>query len=350
MNITAAVALALASVAAYAAAAAMQHRVASAHPARGGLLSLLSNGAWWMSTAANTAGAALHVAALMYGPLTLVQCLGALTVVVAVPLGARSAGRRVSRAEWHGIALALAGFGALLPVTATGSSGHGGGLTTPAALAVAFTASLCIPLALSVRTGSLRILSLAAASGIASGTGSALTQTVLRAEHLLSWQTALVALPMAGLAVAGLLLSQFAYAGGLGAPLATLTLANPLTAAFIGLTLLGEQIHGGLPGAALALTGIALAARGIVLLSRPTATATATATAVPVRTADRARLRAAGIAPAALARPERLERGRGQRGEGDLLVVARGRSFRRGHPSLEQDAQLVADLHEVGVA
>ncbi|WP_461005815.1 DMT family transporter [Streptomyces capparidis] len=282
MNLTAAVALALASVAAYAGAAAMQHRVASSGSARGGLRALLTSGGWWVSTGLNATGAGLHVAALKYGTLTLVQCLGALTVVAAVPLGARIAGRRVSRAEWRGVGLTLAGFGALLPLTATGSA-SGAALGTPAVLAVALTAALFIPLALSARPGSPRTLAVAAASGIASGTGSALTQTVLHTDQLLTWTTALVVLPTVGLAVAGLLLSQSAYTGGLGAPLATLTLANPLTATAIGLTLLGEQIHGGLPGAALALTGAALAARGILLLARPATPAPAPAVEAPVR-------------------------------------------------------------------
>lgn len=267
MNIMVAVVLALASIAAYAAAAATQHRVASTDG--NGLRRLLASPAWWASNAANATGAALHVAALKYGPLTLVQCLGALTVTAATPLAARGAGRRVSRGEWHGMALTLAGFAALLPLTATGEDSTGV-LTTPAAPAVAVTASLVIPLALSVRTGTRRTLALAAASGIASGTGSALTQTVLHTDCLLTWQTSLVAVPAVALAVAGLLLSQTAYTGVLGAPLATLTLANPLAASAIGLTLLGERIHGGLPGTALTLTGAALASRGIFLLARPT--------------------------------------------------------------------------------
>ncbi|MER6564509.1 GDSL-type esterase/lipase family protein [Streptomyces sp. NPDC001027] len=166
MNITVAVVLALASVATHAAAAATQHRVAST--GGHGLRRLSAGPAWWASNSANATGATLHVAALTYGPLTLGQCLGALTVTAAVPLAARGAGRRVSRGEWHGMALTLAGFAALLPLTATGEDSTGL-LTTPAALAIAVTASLAIPLALSVRTGTLRTLALAAASGIASG-------------------------------------------------------------------------------------------------------------------------------------------------------------------------------------
>ncbi|WP_328370317.1 hypothetical protein OG828_44495 [Streptomyces sp. NBC_00457] len=189
MNITVAVVLALASIAAYAAAATTQHRVASADGHE--LRHMLTSPAWWASNAAHATGAALHVTALKYRPLTSVQCLGALTVTAAVPLAARGAGRRVSRGERHGMALALAGFAAPLPLTATGGDSTGV-LTTPSAVAVAVTASLVVLLA----------LALAAASGIASGTGSALTRTVLRTDRLPTWQTAPVAVPAVALAVA----------------------------------------------------------------------------------------------------------------------------------------------------
>jgi hypothetical protein len=58
------------------------------------LRSLLATGTWWASTGLNVTGSLLHVAALRHGPLSVVQPLGALTLVVAVPLGAAAARRR----------------------------------------------------------------------------------------------------------------------------------------------------------------------------------------------------------------------------------------------------------------
>ncbi|MBU3868718.1 hypothetical protein KN815_33115, partial [Streptomyces sp. 4503] len=85
-----AVALALASAVAYATAAVAQERLAAGgRPGR--MPRLLLRGAWWGAVGLNSTGALLHVAALRYGPLTLVQPLGALTLVAAVPLGARLA-------------------------------------------------------------------------------------------------------------------------------------------------------------------------------------------------------------------------------------------------------------------
>ncbi|MFB7929987.1 MULTISPECIES: hypothetical protein [Streptomyces] len=265
-----AVALSLVSAVAYAAAAVAQERLASRSPGSG-VLRMLGSGAWWSSVGLNASAALLHVVALRYGPLTVVQPLGALTLVAAVPMGARLAGRRVSTVEWKGTALTLLGLGAVL-VTASGPAPEEV-LSVPEALAVAgATAALIGMLS---RPGARPGLRHATASGIASGVASALTQTVTvaatdRSGPLLSVQVVGVALLVAAFAAGGLLLSQVAYRGGLGAPLAMVTLSNPLAAAVIGLSLLGERLQGGPAGVLLALAGAGLASWGVVLLSRAT--------------------------------------------------------------------------------
>ncbi|MET9493829.1 DMT family transporter [Streptomyces sp. NPDC006552] len=277
-----AVALSLVSAVAYAAAAVAQERLAARTAGAGtGLLRLLGTGSWWWSVVLNAGAALLHVAALKYGPLTLVQPLGALTLVAAVPLGARIAGRHVTAAEWRGTALTLAGLGALL-VTASGPAPDDT-LSLPEALAVAgATAALIGTLS---RRGAKPGLRHATASGLASGVASALTQTVTvaatdRSGPLLAPQVIVVALLVAAFAAGGLLLSQTAYRGGLGAPLAVVTLANPVAAAVIGLSLLGERLQGGVAGLVLAGAGAVLAARGVVLLTRTPAPAAAPRTTV----------------------------------------------------------------------
>ncbi|GAA3987660.1 DMT family transporter [Streptomyces plumbiresistens] len=263
-----AVVLSLFSSVAYAAAAVAQERLAARDPGSG-MLRLLRSGAWWGSVVLNASAALLHVVALKYGPLTVVQPLGALTLVAAVPMGARVAGRRVSAVEWRGTALTLLGLSAIL-VTASGPAPERV-LSAPEAVAVAgVTAALIGVLA---RPGTRPGLRHASASGFASGVASALTQTVTvavtdRTESLLSVQVVGVALLVAAFATGGLLLSQTAYRGGLGAPLAVVTLANPVAAAAIGLALLGERLQGGAAGVLLALAGAGLAAWGVVLLSR----------------------------------------------------------------------------------
>lgn len=264
------VALSLVSAIAYALAAVAQERLAARTTATG-LLRLLGTGAWWSAVGLNAAAALLHVVALKYGPLTLVQPLGALTLVAAVPLGARAAGRRVSPVEWRGTALTLLGLAALL-VTASGPA-PARVLSLTEALAVAGTTAAAIGML--SWPGARPGLRHATASGFASGVASALTQTVTvaatdRTGPALSTEVVVVPVLVAGFAVGGLLLSQTAYRGGLGAPLAVVTLANPVAAAVIGLSLLGQGLRGGPAGVLLALAGAGLASWGVVLLTRVT--------------------------------------------------------------------------------
>jgi hypothetical protein len=111
---------------------------------------------------------------------------------------------------------------------------------------------------------------LGAASGVAFGVSSVLTQTLgvrLTDDGLLAVFSPTAAL-VAALAVGGLLLAQSAYRGsGLGTPLATLTLVNPVVAVLIGVALLGERFTGGPTGVLLVVLCGGVAASGVALLS-----------------------------------------------------------------------------------
>lgn len=272
-----AVIFAVASAAAYAAGAVVQERLA-ADAERQPVLALLRRGRWWFAVGLNAAGGALHVAALAYGPLSLVQPLGVLTLVLALPMGAALVGRRVSAEQWRGAGLTVAGLAVLLlliaPATGTGV------LDANRATALAVTAAVVVAAlmigARAARPPVARSLLYATASGIAFAVASALTQTVtLRAaEEGAGALLSPLALALAGMAVGGLLLSQVAYRdSGLGAPLATVTLANPIASAVIGMALLGEQFTGGARGAIVALGAAAVASAGVVHLTHPTTVA-----------------------------------------------------------------------------
>ncbi|MER5710622.1 DMT family transporter [Streptomyces sp. NPDC002122] len=284
-----AVLLSLVSAAGYALAAVAQARLAasSAPAGRGALRALLARGQWWWAVGLNAAGALAHVAALHYGPLTLVQPLGALTLVAALPLGAYCARRRVTRTEWRGALLTLGGLVGL--VAMTGPAEPGEALSLREALIVAAATALLIAALASGRLShgrgaegggksggkGGRGLGHATASGIASGVGSALTQTLTAALALelpgkepVWWQTAVLAVLISGFAVGGLLLSQAAYRGGLAAPLAVVNLSNPAAAAIIGVALLGETFRAGAWGWPIAAGASLVAARGVVLLTK----------------------------------------------------------------------------------
>ncbi|MFE2556995.1 DMT family transporter [Streptomyces sp. NPDC059352] len=302
-----AVLLSLVSAAGYALAAVAQSRLAaaSAPDGHGALRALLARGQWWWAVGLNAAGALAHVAALHYGPLTLVQPLGALTLVAALPLGAYCARRRVTRTEWRGALWTLGGLVGLVAMTGTAAPGEA--LSLRESLIVAAATVLLIGALAAGRprprgsgngnergsaaadgkesgkgmgngNGSglrARGLGHATASGMASGVASALTQTLtaslaleLPGREPAWWQTALLAVLISGFAVGGLLLSQTAYRGGLAAPLAVVNLSNPAAAAIIGVALLGETFRAGAWGWPVTVAASLVAARGVVLLTK----------------------------------------------------------------------------------
>ncbi|MFI7542114.1 hypothetical protein [Actinoplanes sp. NPDC049599] len=258
--------LALLSAMAYALAAVVQERLAAAPR-------------WWMIIGLNGGGALLHIGALAYGSLAVVQPLGALTLVVALPVGAAVAGRRVRRREWRGAVATVGGLVALLIAVGTAAPARA---LTDRQVVLLVLASGALIVALSGRAyravpGPARLpgLRLAAAGGTAFAASSALTQTVLLrigADGLAALERPMVAgttLTVVALSAAGLLLSQAAYRYGLGGPLATLTIANPVAAAGIGIALLG--LGAGLTWDALlaAGAGAVLATVGVLLLTAP---------------------------------------------------------------------------------
>ncbi|UQA37606.1 DMT family transporter [Streptomyces sp. HNA39] len=261
--------LSLVSAVAYAAGAIIQERVA----ARGDNSphALVRNGVWWVAVVLNGVGAILHVVALAYGPLSLVQPLGALTIVFALPMAALFVGRRAGARAWRGALLATAGLVGLLALTGSTEPHTLRGPEQLALATVTFGAvGSLILLARALSRPVLRSAVLATAAGGAFGMASVFTKTVA-----VEWTSGAVRsglptlLVIAALAAAGLLLSQAAYRGaGLAAPLATVTVVNPVVAAAIGLTLFGEHFRHGSAGTVLALACGALAAGGLVLLTK----------------------------------------------------------------------------------
>ena len=121
-----AVMLSIAAAASYALAAVVQERLAArllreslTGALRRGGVRLLRRRRWWIAVGLSATAAVLHVLALRYGPLTVVQPLGALTLVLALPLSAAVVGRRVTTTEWRGAGLTLVGLTGLLLLAAS---------------------------------------------------------------------------------------------------------------------------------------------------------------------------------------------------------------------------------------
>ncbi|MFG2295720.1 hypothetical protein [Streptomyces sp. NPDC048603] len=272
---------AVASAFVYGAAAVAQERAAA-----GGATGAA---AWRLSVPLNLLGAGLHIWALGYGPLTVVQTLGALTLVAAPLLSQALRHRRMNRQQWTGIALTVAGMAGLLLLGRSARVNEA--LSTGRILAVVGITAAVLGISAVARAVARRpvVVSLwfAAAAGVAFGASSTLAQALALAlggeGARISWLPALlVAAVVAALACAGLLTSQLSYKAGLEAPLATVTLVNPAYTAMVGFLVLGERYVTGIPSGLLAAATALAVGRGVYVLAH----APAAPRAVPVA-ADR---------------------------------------------------------------
>ncbi|MFJ9682687.1 DMT family transporter [Streptomyces sp. NPDC101194] len=260
--------LSLVSAVAYAAGAIVQERVATAGDGRS--FAPLRNPVWWAAVALNGVGAVLHVVALAYGPLSLVQPLGALTIVFALPMAALFVRRRAGTTAWRGAIMAAVGLAGLLALTGNAES-HS--LSGPDQLMLAGVTLGVVAALVLIAKGThrpvVRSVVLAGGAGVAFGISSVFTKTVAVQWASGAAGAGMPALPaIAVFAFAGLLLSQAAYRGaGLTAPLATVTVVNPVIAAAVGITLFDERFRHGTTGTMLALACGVVAAGGLILLT-----------------------------------------------------------------------------------
>ncbi|KPC76625.1 membrane protein [Streptomyces sp. NRRL WC-3753] len=261
--------LSLVSAVAYAGGAIVQERVAASSP--GAQYAPLRRPAWWAAVSLNGLGGLLHVVALALGPLSLVQPLGALTIVFALPMAAFFVGRRAGATAWRGALMATVGLAGLLSLV--GASDAQSLDTAQRVGAACVTGGAVVALMIAGRAAhrhpAVRSILLATASGIAFGMSSVFTKTVA-----VDWSGGVSASDLPSLAVigvlatAGMVLSQASYRGaGLAAPLATLTVVNPVVAAVVGITMFGETFRYGTTGTSLALSCGVVAAGGLIMLT-----------------------------------------------------------------------------------
>lgn len=228
---------------------------------------------WLLMLTLTGAGAGLHVVALSFGTVGVVQALGALTLLLAMPIAALRTRTPVSAAAWRDAALTVVGLAGLLALTVAPDTAvtltdvQGKCLSMATVVAVAGLA--CV--ARLVSSPLVRSLSYASASGTAFGVASVLVKTQTVDLSALVWPAVITIGLLAG---GGLLLGQLSYRGaGLAAPLATVSVTNPVVAATVGVVLLGEGFRFGTVGLVLAAVAGAVAARGVVGLARRSAVA-----------------------------------------------------------------------------
>ncbi|MFF5290932.1 DMT family transporter [Paractinoplanes globisporus] len=273
-----AVALSILSAASYAGAAVAQERLAE-HRHRG-----LTR--WAVALLLTAGGVVLHVIALNFGTVAVVQALGTLTLLFALPISALRYRERISIPAWIDAGLTVAGLALIMslsvestePVLLSETAGRYVSFLTLAVVAALTTVAAV------AHSARWRAAMLAAAAGVAFGIGSVLSKGLLAA--FLDDGAGAVSLFLTGMVVllslGGYLLSQFSYRGaGLATPLATVSVTNPIVAAIAGVLLFDESFRFGATG----LTVVALAAvvmtLGVIGLSRRTAAPVPAAIADP---------------------------------------------------------------------
>jgi hypothetical protein len=263
----------------FAVAAVAQQRAASDVPEGEALLArLIRSPRWWAGLIGDAGGFAFQVAALALGSVLVVQPILVSALVFALPLAAHYSGRRVTPVMWaQALALSVALAVFLIvgdPTEGTADVAWQRWLLPMGVLLGVVTAGIAV--ATTVLVPAVRALLLGTAAGLLFGLSSALTQNVTQLfDHgigavLTNWE--LYAVAATGLL--GLYLQQRGYqVGPLSASLPAFTVAEPLGAAFISMTVLDERLRSGPLGTAFVLVAILVMCAAAVRLSRAQATA-----------------------------------------------------------------------------
>jgi drug/metabolite transporter (DMT)-like permease len=261
-------------------ASAAEHGAANDVPdERAGGLSMLSDllrrPLWLLGVTSDVSSFVAQGVALAFGSLLLVQPLLVTSLLFALPLSARLAGRRVSRRDWAWAALLTAG---LVVFVTVGQPTAGVDRVpfrdwVPAAILVGAVVAVCGIVA-STRRGAQRALALASVTGVAYGVTAAMAIGVV---HTLgdgvgavvgSWELWV----MLGAAVSGWWLQQSAYqAGALTASLPIVMVGEPVVSITLGVWVLDERIHANAAGWVVLGAAALAIVTGVVALARSAA-------------------------------------------------------------------------------
>jgi drug/metabolite transporter (DMT)-like permease len=281
-----AVTLSVLSAASYAGAAVAQERLA-----KNGQRGLAR---WAVALLLTAGGVGLHVIALNFGTVAVVQALGTLTLLFALPISALRYRMKISIPAWIDAGLTVAGLSLIMSLSV--ESAEPSLLSTAESRYLSLITLIVVAgmIGAATTTGPrVRAMLLAGAAGVAFGISSVLSKAVMAAftddgpAAVSLFQTGMVVL----LAIGGYALSQLSYRGaGLAAPLATVSVANPIVAAIAGVVVFNEGFRFGVEGRVVVAVAAVVMTLGVIGLARRTTVATAAATdpadrAVPTPTA-----------------------------------------------------------------
>jgi len=234
---------------------------------------LLRRRLWWAGTAAAVTGYAFQAVALAYGSLLLVAPLLVSALLFALPLSARLAHRRVTRAEWGWAVLLTVSLGIFVALART-KPGDYDGAVLPAVLVAGISLLFvggCLAVALRLSDWRRAIL-LAVGVGVLFGVVAALTKIVMHAVIEGSVSRLLTSPILYVLIVIGViatLLQQSAFhAGALRASVPAMLVLEPMVAVLLGEVLLGEHLAVSKPAAVVLTIAVGAMAAATIALGR----------------------------------------------------------------------------------
>jgi drug/metabolite transporter (DMT)-like permease len=236
------------------------------------LLRLARSPVWMAGIVLTWIGFGFHAAALSNGQLVLVQPVLAMTVVFALPIGARLSAQRIGRRDVGAALLATAGLAVFLVIgdPAAGIEEPSGG-----AWLAWGGAMLAIGAALTAtglhRHPAAKAALVGTAAGVLFGLHGAITKAMTDQLHgdlgalLGSWA-------VWGVLIVGAVsmsISQIAlHAGDLPPAIATESIFSPVIAVVLGLGLFEETVHSTVAGFVAAMLALAAMLAGVAMLSR----------------------------------------------------------------------------------
>jgi threonine/homoserine efflux transporter RhtA len=275
--VTLGIVFALLAAGCFAVASVSQHRAASQvevapplHP--GLLLRLARQRVWFLSIGADITGVVLQTVALGLAAVVIVQPTLTAGLLLAVPLSALLDRRAPTRAELSGAALCTAGLVVfLLSAHATpGRESLAGWQFWPYAGTCLLVTLCCLTLASRAAGNVSRSLTLAVGCGFLYGATGPLLRVLATGidepgRVFTSWPVYLLIV----VGITGYLLNQNAFqAGSLPAPLAVLTILDPVVGATAGLVFLHETVSTSTANLCAMLLAASAVIFGISLLSR----------------------------------------------------------------------------------
>lgn len=252
------------------------------------LTQILRRPVWLAGAACQSSGWVLQAAALDRGSLIVVQSLTTMSLVLALPLGARLTHQRLSRRVWLGALAVVVGIVAFLSAGSPSS-----GTTTPSA-AQWWGAGVCSGAIVGIlvllgrsRTGATKALLLGCAAGVCYAMQVSVTKVFVTlvggglATYLTSWTIYV----LIASALLGFVLQQSALKTGVLAPaMASSNAVTLFMSVLLGVTVFDETLQGG-GRRLLAVLGLVVALLGVALLASAPAPVDQVGDATPSDTA-----------------------------------------------------------------